>query len=787
MAKYEHLPLQRIEGELERRKHSAPVPSPKRIQGDHGPKVEGQIEAALDFNKSLPSIAGYDPAFILKVRTEGIVQEDTWKNLGLYILAKEPEKTLVLFANDKELTEFRRKVSAYQDAIPEGQKNPQFAGFVEAIAEVGNLGPLDRIGPALKDGGYDEPLKFLDAEEFVLDIELWKPDDPGQARIFVYRVEGKLKQRNGELVSEYRGNAALLVRVRGTGQVIRELLELPEVAKIDLPPKPDLPSVDFDAVTLDDLPEMEGPDFAAPVIGIIDSGVSSAHPLLINSVVGTFGQPTTLGDDDEKGHGTPVSGIAVFGDVRERIASGNLKAQFRLASAKVVNAKGEFDERSLVPEQMESAIRQLNEEYGCRVINMSLGDIRHPVSQKPSAWAAVLDDLARELDILIVISAGNADRLAILRKYGDGVVDAFPDFLLDEDNRVLEPASAVNALTVGSIAHTNGLNEEDGDFVGIRPITVDGQPSPFTRTGPGVEKTIKPDLSDYGGTAVFDGTVQKLLDGQARPTAGVLTLHHRYTERLLTSRSGTSFASPLVSYKAGMLFENFPEASANLIRSLLALSAEVPKSASNCLGNLKKDAPYRLLGYGVANVEYALASDDNRVILFGEDELGVDKFAVYEIPIPELYQTEKGNRHIRVSLAYDPPVRHTRLDYAGISMNFRLLRGVSQQEVFDNFRKWEKDKEGAPYKVAKRFECETRPGPKMREHGTLQCATFSASRTLKKYGDRYFLVVRCQGGWAAPQIDSQRFAVSVEVRHEAEIELYAQLQQQIRLRAEVKV
>jgi hypothetical protein len=77
------------------------------------------------------------------------------------------------------------------------------------------------------------------------------------------------------------------------------------------------------------------------------------------------------------------------------------------------------------------------------------------------------------------------------------------------------------------------------------------------------------------------------------------------------------------------------------------------------------DAVFNLLGYGLPDVARALESEDNRVILFAEDTLATDKFAVYEVPIPDVFQT-KGARQIRVALSFDPPVRHTRLDYADL-------------------------------------------------------------------------------------------------------------------------
>ena len=75
------------------------------------------------------------------------------------------------------------------------------------------------------------------------------------------------------------------------------------------------------------------------------------------------------------------------------------------------------------------------------------------------------------------------------------------------------------------------------------------------------------------------------------------------------------------------------------------------------------------------------------------------------------------------------------------------------------------------------------PGSQKRERGTLQCATFRAMTNLEQYGDSYYLAVRCEGGWAAASEESQRFAILVEVSHEAKIELYQRIQQRLRVRA----
>jgi subtilisin family serine protease len=435
--------------------------------------------------------------------------------------------------------------------------------------------------------------------------------------VAIHRATAAIEQHEGSVISTYRGNSALLMRVKGNGASIRALLELPEVSSVDRLPAPDWPELPASELTLEIVPEAIPPESNAVTIGVIDSGLNSAHPFLVGSLAAAFGEPESLGDTDEKGHGTPVSGIAIYGDVRQRLSEAPFQPRFRVASARVVDAEGRFDDEQLIPAQMENSIRRLCNEAGCRVINVSLGDIKRPAGNKPSAWASVLDNLARELDIVIVVSAGNASA-SYLASLGDGIVDRYPGFLLEDSNRVLEPASAVNVLTVGAIAHSNGLSIADSDNVGVRSIAQMRQPSPFTRAGPGASKAIKPDLVDFGGTAVFDGPTQRLQGASSRANAGILSTSHEYLQELLRCYSGTSFAAPLVAHKAALLFESFPDATANLVRALLALSADHPDSACACL-NHDDDAIFNLLGYGVPDVAHALDSEDNRVILIADD------------------------------------------------------------------------------------------------------------------------------------------------------------------------
>ena len=114
-------------------------------------------------------------------------------------------------------------------------------------------------------------------------------------------------------------------------------------------------------------------------------------------------------------------------------------------------------------------------------------------------------------------------------------------------------------------------------------------------------------------------------------------------------------------------------------------------------------------------------------------------------------------------------------------MSFRLIRGCAPDLIFEHYRRRTKE-EGAFPELAGRFNCSLSPGPQAREKGTVQCATATFKRNVEEYGDDYYLVVRCEGGWAT-FLDRQRFAVVVEISHKAEVQLYERIRQRIRLPA----
>lgn len=378
-------------------------------------------------------------------------------------------------------------------------------------------------------------------------------------------------------------------------------------------------------------------------------------------------------------------------------------------------------------------------------------------------------------------------------------------FYTDGKARVIDPAASSISLTVGGMAISSvpyAVNDERIEFL---PISLKNQISSSTRIGPGIQKAIKPEFVAYGGDVAFNTTFSKISKNVGNC---ITSLSNKLTEGLFCQDVGTSFAAPYVSHIAALVLERYPEASNNLLRAILASSSRVPKeielqiekledtedfvdmlqpsfkhnAKGQFKGNKKKMLHY-LAGYGYPIQDAATDSFEQRVMLLAdmreENAIEVDKNHIFELPIPKEFESAKGKKRITVSLAYNPDVRKTRMDYLGKTMSFELIRGKDLEDVYKVCASQAgRDEEDKAERFEDKYICNMENcGKTLREHGTLQKGTFEFSRS--SYGENYYLVVDCKKNWST---EKQNYAlvVTYEVEDEA-VKLYELLKNRIRV------
>ena len=79
---------------------------------------------------------------------------------------------------------------------------------------------------------------------------------------------------------------------------------------------------------------------------------------------------------------------------------------------------------------------------------------------------------------------------------------------------------------------------------------------------------------------VFDAIARRLQSAPHLAAAGLITTNNEFLRQLFVSKSGTSFSTPMLANKAARLLRRFPNASANLLKSLMAGAAQMPEECS---------------------------------------------------------------------------------------------------------------------------------------------------------------------------------------------------------------
>ena len=771
---YRHLELSRTELTRERRRRGGFGGAKPDDPAGHARRLRDELDDHRGPQED--EIPGFDPRRLLKLTVEGLDPQELEAIPGLSVVAEEGKNITVLFATEDALDEFRGRL----DQIAGGRAATR-KDILYAVQHFDDVRPEDRTGPAMSSEGVPK------TGPATLDVELWPLDLRTERDSMLSTFKSWCGDSGAECLDQVNNDAVVMVRVRIDAKNIDDLLHMRDVRQVDLPPQYQV-RLDLLGTDIQNVPSIDLPPENAPGVVVLDSGVVGNHPLLAPALGDSQSfDPSAEDGSDTSGHGTAVSGIALYGDMEDQLELGSLQPHIWLFSGRIADGSGS-EPTEFVENRVARAVRYFKSNYGCKVFNLSFGDERRPYrGGHVDRFAATIDFLAREEDVLFVVSAGN---FSGTDDYPGDWRNEYPGYLFEEDSRIIDPAPALNALTVGSIARHDAARQaiRNPDDPAYQPVARVNEPSPFTRSGRGPCKSIKPELVEYGGNLSVDARVDggRPLSGQP---LGVLTLSRDFAAgRLFCLDAGTSYSSARIANLATRIQLNYPQASANLIRALLVAHAEQPEALVNRFEEDYEQA-LRIGGYGRPSLGSCLYSNESRVTLIAEDSVDPNEHHFYEIPLPEDFYAPPARRERRfsASLAHFPRVRRTRLEYKECSLSFRIVRANSVDEVAQAYRRLKKDEKEPPIPECSGF-C---PSPNNRAGGTVQAATKVHKQINANAGwDQrpYFLVVtHSSPNWVRePQSERYSLAVVIEDRSEEEVKLYAQIRQKLQARARAR-
>jgi hypothetical protein len=421
------------------------------------------------------------------------------------------------------------------------------------------------------------------------------------------------------------------------------------------------------------------PDDDAPTVCVIDSGIQEGHSLIAPAIdQGTshcFLPNTSATDIADQvspgGHGTRVAGAILYGETVPKAGAPQLP--FWIQNARVLDQNNRMPVELFPPAAVRAAVDRFhNGPRQTRIFNHSINAQGYCRTRYMSAWAAEIDQLSSEKDILVIQSAGNVPIA--------GPAPYYPLYLNEDSARIANPGQSLQALTVGSVAYDTATGGGWQTFA-QRP----DDPSAFSRSGPGIWNVIKPEVVEYGGDAIHTAnTPPNVQSGGGIPAAcPELVRSTMFPPGPAFDRddAGTSFAAPKVTRIAAQLQRALPDEPTLLYRALIVQSAHWPSWAEQFLAELRfpateltpatkeqlRDSAFRTIrymGYGIPDAARATTNTDHRTTLItdGERTIHASECHIYQVPIPAplRHQADEFNIRIDVTLSYVAQPRRTR-------------------------------------------------------------------------------------------------------------------------------
>jgi Subtilase family len=567
-----------------------------------------------------------------------------------------------------------------------------WSAVFRCLRTVRRWGPEDRLREA---GALRGELDLdLSRENIPVEIEFWARSE-AQRAVAEDRIARLVEASNGVILDraflpEIRYHALLaelprqyLARLLASRDV--DLIQADEIYLLRATPQC-VTDVDT-SVTSEGSASARKDVGGRPVCALLDGLPMENHPQLRGHLI--------VDDPDgwaarypvaSRKHGTAMASLIVHGDQADNLPALGTPIYVR----PIIRAVG-TDERApqtrLWLDLIHQAVRRLVATDGPQppvapsvaIINLSVGDSGRPFTHEPSPLARLLDWLAWQHGLLFIVSAGNH-----ATELPSGCLDDAPAlefvFRQSRQRKILSPAEATNAVTVGALAADSSPATPDATqrAVPTRPDL----PAVYSALGRGVRRSVKPDLLAPGGRQLFR-RMRPEADAPWIPSSfqhvgHVVAVPGAPGSKSTTRLSGTSNAAALTSRAAIVIhtaveqLKGSPEGShlrpiptAVLVKALLVHTANWEDAtlnfARNALNGLLDqsrgtDQLCGLLGYGALRSARGVICAPERATALGGGLLSNGQRAVHSFPIPECLHLHNAWRRLTATLAWFSPI-----------------------------------------------------------------------------------------------------------------------------------
>jgi len=424
------------------------------------------------------------------------------------------------------------------------------------------------------------------------------------------------------------------------------------------------------------------PENSAGKVCIIDSGIQENHRLIqsaidsLNSNSYVEGDVSTADYVKQNGHGTKVAGAVLYPS--EIPKSGRIKLETIIQNARILDNHNKISSDRFEPKLMQQIVLDYPD---TKIFNLSVSENGAYIGTHMPSLAASIDKLIHENDILFIISAGNIamnSQSASSTSIADYLISNknYPSYLNEIDAKIANPGVSLFGITVGSIAKEDFENEDYKAMAGNNFV------SPFSRSGPGMWDSIKPDVVEFGGDLLKNKHSLEIITHElTSPELINSTLYG--ASAVGRDTVGTSFSTPKVSYIASKLQSVLPDESAQMYRALIIQSARLPE---HCF-HQPDTKDFQYYGYGIPDVNRALNNSESRITFIQNGKLGPRKADIYDIKIPQELKGEGKEFRIlmEITLSFTAKTRITRKGAHSYLSNWLEWQSSNYNEDLNSF------------------------------------------------------------------------------------------------------
>jgi hypothetical protein len=715
----------------------------------------------INFYKAASKVSGLE--FLFDVEDDDIDPDDDFfftDEQGDATDESVPQHLYMVMSNASALSELIRLFELWQadNAISLARGLNPLKEVFGLLRGIRRWGPEDRVRETGLLEQWRENARTAAMQSMRAEVELWYRADPARRAAARLAVERSLTDSNGRIIAasiiddiRYHGllievprAAVESVLTNGAGAI--QVLSLEDVMFALPVPQHGfaVPSTIAVAPDFSDGPAPSG----LPQVALLDGLPLGAHESLADRLV--IDDPDDVSSRytaAQRRHGTAMASLILHGplDFKGPPLKHPLYVHPILEPHPLFANEEGFSEDALFIDTLHRALRRVVDPGAdaggitkeVRIISLSVGDPAKTFVRRMSPEARLVDWFSHKYNVLIVVSAGNHSGATTTFDVSPSALEGGSELHAavlrslrqsERHRRLLAPAEAINAITVGA-AHSDG-----GTARGLPAHLTDplpeGMPATYSSTGFGYRRAVKPEVLLPGGRLVYKLPVQdrgstdvRLEPADDIEVAGLSVAAPGLAGGLngLALTCGTSNAAALATRSLARILEAFETAGA--IDGTMPDSEFHPAIAKALLihaatwGHLKRrviedlglegsgvrHSLSKVLGYGVVADDSVATATTRRVVLLGGSKIKAGQRHTYRFPLPRALRASAEWRRLTVTLAWlsatNPQTQkyrvarlrfgdvHQALDVGSVEADRRAaVRGTVQHEVFEGRR-----------------------------------------------------------------------------------------------------